>query len=144
LLDAIDAVYARIEQHAGGSVKDSDQRIKVALEELAVPPVFQSQMLAALIGVRTGKSANVKLKKSVKALPVTFPVEELLLPKSSHPLKAKRSRDRLEAGARVAHINLGQGVISKIVGGTYTVQFDRDRSIRKFDKVVMMDPVWFL
>ena len=55
LYDAIDAVFGRIEHHAGGSVSGALSRIQIALEMMAVPPVFQSQMLAALSGMQSGK-----------------------------------------------------------------------------------------
>ncbi len=37
LHDAIELVFRRIEQHIGGSVENADQRIRVALEKMAVP-----------------------------------------------------------------------------------------------------------
>jgi hypothetical protein len=55
LYDAIDSVFGRIEHHAGGSVSGALSRIQVALEVMAVPPVFQSQMLTALSGMQSGK-----------------------------------------------------------------------------------------
>jgi hypothetical protein len=141
LHDAIEAVFARIEQHAGGSVLGAEQRIQIALEKMAVPPVFQSQMLLALSGMQSGRAAHAAIRPATtKHVPVKSPPRNVVTPPfvSSAPSKTK------ELGRRVVHHRLGQGVVVDIVGTTYTIQFDGERATRKFGKNVLSDPEWFV
>ena len=140
---AIKAVFGRIEQHAGGSVSGADQNIRVALERLAVPAVFESQMLAALSSTRSGKAGKTTAKPISKPGNADFSHGKA----GSHPIaqstatKAAGSRD---VGKRVTHRKLGVGVVVDISRTDYMVKFNGEEKLRKFGRETIRDPEWFI
>ncbi len=143
LLDAIEAVFARIEQHAGGSVSGADQKIRVALERLAVPPVFESQMLTALSCTRTGASGKTAARPISKPAKADFSRGKV----GFHPIAqstATNSAGSRDVGERVTHRKLGVGIVMEILGTNYMVKFNGEEKLRKFGKKTISDPEWFI
>jgi len=164
LYDAIESVFGRIEHHAGGSVSGALGRIQVALEDIAVPPVFQAQMLTSLSGMQSGKLRSCKNNSvATKAVPVERSAVRSARPPVSRlgkssvdadlrhsssasldgPSNQRHSSVVLVIGARLIHKKLGPG---KIVGMDWNyclVQFDSEDSPRKFNQSTLLDPDWF-
>lgn len=144
VLDAIESVFKRIEVHAGGSVSDAKHRIHVALEGIAVPPVFQSQVLGAVSRMSSGKFCAVSGQSSSK---VTASNTKSYPPTSlSHvaPTHSSSSRQTLQVGARVVHRILGQGNVLEVTGGYYIVKFESESFNRKFNEKTIRDPDGFV
>lgn len=144
LLDAIEAVFGRIEQHAGGSVSGADQKIRVALERMAVPSVFQSQMLAALSGIRSGKPSQAAVGTFPKAAAMKQPHSNVGSSPEAKDSAPKHSGNAREVGKRVTHRKLGQGIVMEKSGTQYVVQFDGENATRKFGDKTLRDPEWFI
>jgi hypothetical protein len=165
LYDAIESVFGRIEHHAGGSVSGALGRIQVALKDMAVPPVFQTQMLTSLSNMQSGKLKNcgrhsvATTAGSVERLaarsaqrPVTrldkSSVDADLRNSISSPSFHGTSNPRhssvvLVIGARLIHKKLGPGKILNMDWNYCLVQFDTEDSPRKFNQSTLLDPAWF-
>lgn len=163
--DAIESVFARIEHHAGGSVSGALGRIQVALESMAVPPVFQAQMLNSLSGMQSGKLRNVGRRSVattaglVERAParstqqtttgsrmptVEADFRHLTSGASSHGRANQRhSSARPNIGERLIHKKLGPGEFLGREGKYCIVKFDSEDSPRKFNESTILDPEWF-
>lgn len=142
LHDAIEAVFGRIEQHAGGSVSGADQNIRVALERLAVPPVFESQMLMAFSCTRSGESGKTDLRPITKPGKVDLPRDKV----GSHPMaqSTAMSAGSKDVGKCVTHRKLGVGFVVEMSGINYLVKFNGEDNVRKFGRTTINDPEWFI
>ena len=165
LHDAIESVFGRIEHHAGGSVSEALGRIRGALEDIAVPPVFQAQMLSSLSGMQSGKLKNCG-RRSVATLagsvergparsaqrprsgtgkaPVETDLRHSISSTSFHgPSNQRHWSVVLSIGARLIHKKLGPGKILDMDWNYCLVQFDSEAKPRKFSQSTLLDPEWF-
>ncbi len=165
LYDAIESVFRRIEHHAGGSVSGALGRIQVALTNMAVPPVFQAQMLTSLSSMQSGRLKNCG-RRSVAM--TAGSVERALTRSTQRPMsgsgktsvdsdlrhspsapsshggaKQRHSSTGLNIGERLVHKKLGRGEFLGMDRKYYIVQFDSEESPRKFNESIIFDPNWF-
>lgn len=165
LYDAVESVFGRIEHHAGGSVSGALSRVQVALENIAVPQVFQAQMLASLSSMQSGKLKNrgrgsvAKIADLVERAParstqkiIAKDIEPSFESNLRHSNSGVSSQGidiqrhfsvKLTLGERLIHNKLGPGNFIGMDRKYFLIQFDRENSPRKFTESVILDPKWF-
>ena len=165
LSDAIDSVFERIEHHAGGAVSGALGWIQLALENRAVPPVFQARMLASLSGMQSGKLKSCGTRSvsatadSAERVPERSPQRAMNKPdepsvktgprqlgSGTSPDRSTKQRCqgvKLNIGERLIHKNFGRGECLGKEGERYIIRFDSDQSTKKFHESIFLDSTWF-